>query len=234
MWTDCGTGLDEAGVSVTCEVMYRGETLWWLTRESGRVPGRCCGACGRCGEEQEGSFIRPVAYVVLKGTFHIDSGLCRDVAFARMSGVAVQAIREFVSEYMRDGEDESERMRRTTEVMWKLEAGLFSGGARCVCDPLRGVCDGCKVLPLISRRFVVQQRFLGVYPRGMRHWWSGITDAVGEADRFGRLWLPRTLHSRGVWNTDRRYDGCEFCFGAADVDTPACLRVEVGRCRVTG
>ena len=212
-----------------CKVTHTEETIQQLMQESRQVPRQCCKECARCAKEPDRLFVLPITYVVLKGTFCVDRGRCRDVAVTQMLGVAVQVVGKLLSKYMQSREDEVERIKRTTEVIQKLEASLFLGRAECVCNPLHSVYKECKRLPSKSRYFIVQQRYLRVYPKGLRHQQSRVTDAVGEADRFRQQQLPQTVYSQRAWNLDKQYDGCKFCLGLANIDTLASLYGQVGR-----
>jgi hypothetical protein len=71
------------------------------------------------------------------------------------------------------------------ELFSRLDAGLFAlPGHPCACAVATGViCSGCHDLSISERQFVVQDRFLGYDPRGLDHWFSGVTDAVGDVLR---------------------------------------------------
>lgn len=76
-----------------------------------------------------------------------------------------------------------------------LESGMFCSGVRCKCRAKR-VCHACRVYRLEQSnwsRFVLLVRYRDVYPFGRSHWWTGVTDAVGEitsVDERGP-WLPK-------------------------------------------
>lgn len=179
-------------VSVTCSV-EESEVFWYLTKESGRVPVSCSHSSGVLAKPME--LRRSVLVVQLSACWWATEIQWSEVAVARLTREALFVVeRRFLPLLVRVWKDvvdvESDSMRRLVRRWFAeadaffglLDGGAFSTGFSCACV-VTGVCKQCKQLEEESRRFIVQDRYEGVFPLGKEHWWTGVTDAVQVGQR---------------------------------------------------
>jgi hypothetical protein len=178
----------EHGVSVTWEVDC-GTTRLWLTKESGCVPAGCwdgmgCKSCSRWMVARGGAGAAK-AYLVLKVVVRLHYtawsrcaiGELRMESLAMLSERVVPVLQQLC---LRDGGGGGESRvyvravdyRRVCAMLHRLERGGRRGG-----DLYAGA------------RFVLQDGYKGVKPYGDGHWFTGMTDAVGEVNSWGGMWL---------------------------------------------
>lgn len=173
--------LQKAAVSVTCS-LEAGGPRWRLTRESGVVRGwRGIGnQCWTCGQVVASEVVRR-AYMVLEG----EGG---QTAFALLSAEAVELVAERFAGVVCPGgqgpsssRPESEAYRlwmNSVEMMFEwIRRGAFSGGEGCRCK-VGSVCGKCCETEPALRLFVCPDEDWGVFPWGIEHWFSGVSDAV--------------------------------------------------------
>lgn len=161
-------------MSLSCSVGTRGDVEWWLTRESGWVPQPCCRE-----EGEDGIFIKvprvqrvsPKVYVALVVG---EEG----VVFAELSSDSLSVLLCRVMPAVQEVVMSREPMA-VADWLSGFWLGLFSSGVACGCD-VDAVCDSCGALNVGQGRFVEQGRYMGLYPCGSAHWWSGVSDAAGE------------------------------------------------------
>jgi hypothetical protein len=185
-------------VSLTCEALEDGTESWWLTGESGRGPicweqdpytDRTCGG-GRLQALRK-------SYLVLKAALGAHGAVIAQrwkyVAIAELDRDSLQIAREQVLFRLRripsSAQDCTKRGEAVQHLFSGLAGGLFSmPGHACTCAVDAGIiCPNCRGFS--ERRFVVQDRFRGHSPHGAGHWFSGFTDAVGDAAHMQLPWL---------------------------------------------
>lgn len=180
--------LAELGVSVTCSIGVLA-TEWWLTRESGCFPPRCergpsdCTVCTtRVGDA---SGVPPRAYVIVKAdvtwmgeyaermhTEFVSFGMLSE-ALEVVASRVVSVVRVVRAEEGRDGLESLFAATAHGSCTCKTEC---SCGQSVGLDPLWDGFFSSEVGSLL----VGMPKFLGAYPCGDRHWFSGVSDAVGE------------------------------------------------------
>jgi hypothetical protein len=163
-----------------------------FVKESGRLPA-CTDSGGNCGcdavrrdEEVRGAYVA----IVLGSEIAGRSGVAYDsVLFAKLSGgglCAGEAAWRVLAGIRRD----DGWATSMDEMSYQLRSGMYSSGEDgcSECSFARGVCDECDTAADSQPRFVVQTRYMGVYPRGREHWMRGVTDCGGEMVN-GKQWL---------------------------------------------
>jgi hypothetical protein len=191
------------GVSVTCEV-DRGQTRWFLTKESGQVPGGCWGGmgCKKCCaaviERWPTGLVQ--AYVIVKVVLRLRYTVWSRCVLGKLSlenmGIVVDRVVRPLRELRlvecgagcaccREFEAHYASMSR---LMSMLSRGSYSSVGKCSCGA-GNVCAACIRSGKTMQRFVVQDCFAGVYPYGRQHWFLGVTDGVGEVNSWHGSWL---------------------------------------------
>ncbi|KAF2675654.1 hypothetical protein K458DRAFT_206683 [Lentithecium fluviatile CBS 122367] len=160
---------------------------WWLTRESGRVPVGC--VHGTVGEVRPAEVRKAYVAVQVSAGWGLGGVQWSEVVFGLLSREALFVVETRVVKLalrvwegvvqlgVRGGDAVACWCREARWLVCLLDSGGFSTGFSCGCV-LSSVCGRCAALPVGGRRFVEQDRFSGVFPRGRLHWWSGVTDAV--------------------------------------------------------
>jgi hypothetical protein len=169
----------ECGVSVTCEGSPEWGMVWWVTRESGRLP-LLCEQSARAVEISGGSLEqrRRPAVLVLK---FLSRGREVEVLVAPPVRTNVEWVMGEVTEgwldYVRVGE-------------WSIVVQLCDHLTGSVPCPRR--CDGACKCPeqqlweLVRwRRALVPELGSTTLPR----WWNGLSDGVGRMGRELHMWL---------------------------------------------
>ena len=77
---------------------------------------------------------------------------------------------------------------RVVELAALVSRGGYSVDGECGCLG-KHVCAACRRVTRQQRRFIVQDRYQGVYPYGEDHWFRGVTDGVGEVSSWQGSWL---------------------------------------------
>ena len=188
---------------MTCEV-GAGGVRWWLTRESGHLPEACwqglrCTRCRArakiCGEEGLRS-----AYIVVKVVSRLRytawsqaiigqlSVINLNVALEKLVRPLDKLVLACASERTRDWESFRKQYKIASRVVSAAGQGAYSTNAECMCEAGRCCSSCCRVS---SPRFIVQDRYAGVLPRGDKHWFYGVTDAIGEVSSWQPSWLQR-------------------------------------------
>ncbi|KAF2677001.1 hypothetical protein K458DRAFT_166946 [Lentithecium fluviatile CBS 122367] len=174
-------------VSVTCRTVWNGSAEWWLTRESGRVPEGCgretCKGCRRC---------PGVEWVVPRGFVVVRVGresLSEDgVVVAVLSRSTLSVVCRGVAEWRLHCE-----RPQCSEGALVIEEVYRASGAACECGGLGFLlCGRCGLVGVGGVvRFGGQDGFMGVFPFGAGHWFTGVIDAVGRVVRSGKCveWL---------------------------------------------
>lgn len=168
----------ENGCSVTCEVRA-GETRWWLTRESGRLPLKCkAEGCARCSWGPGTTVVR-ASYVVIRV---VQSSVVR-VCFALLSAERVGLVSSTVVPCLLG-------VRLKDRVMVRLDEGAFSLSRECTCAGCSKVCIACAAQWCVSgsawRR---SDTYAGLWPKGRGDWFTGVSDGVGSVKPGRRCWL---------------------------------------------
>jgi hypothetical protein len=171
-----------------------------MTRESGRGPTcwqephpeRSCGGIPLHAASRK-------SYLVLKAALGAYGAMIAQrwkyVAIAELNPDSLRIAQEQVTRHLRliptTAQDCAKRGEAVRELFGRLDAGLLSLPEHCTCAATGNarVCRGCRNLTVSKRRFVVQGRFLGYEPRGIDHWFSGLTDAVGDVAHMQLPWL---------------------------------------------
>jgi hypothetical protein len=207
--------LVEHKVSVTVAVSGSG-TTWWLTRESGRTPMECGDASGMCCSRTKRDSARQqtCALMVIKVVAEDQQGFDSVALLAPLcNGVMVAAKKRVVpvlqgSLWCRWKPELRFRLMETyragsgklhdahAECVDSIAHGMFSCGAECTCEVLSTLCAGCSAVSS-TEWFVKQESYCGLYPQGEDHWWSGVTDAVGQTEAGGACSPPMWLSCRG-------------------------------------
>lgn len=174
-------------VSLACCVGYE-KTAWWITRESGQRPGACgydsCRVCAGSATSDE----LAEGYLLVKA---VGPNGSEGVAFSLLNVDAVDvAVRHLVKEVEELRWGSAERwVSRRAALFCLLEQGLYSCGPECPCSALAGVCGSCASVVPCKRRFTWRDRYDGVYPLGKKHWFRGVSDAVGTVCGGALPWL---------------------------------------------
>jgi hypothetical protein len=180
-------------VSVTCEVCDGGDSRWWLTRESGQVS--CCtGSDDGVEQCSRGAWCALKfttaqmckAYLVMKVRRCVMRGSPRlflvgqldtstwDIVAARVMRIAMTALRGGLQRGGCDG-------CPVCALFTAISRGGYSCGRSCECSG-GYVCTGCGRLCTGRRAFVIDSGCSWLFPHGLWHWWSGVTDARGESE----------------------------------------------------
>lgn len=195
----CGTEMRQHGVSVRCKASDDGDPEWFMCKESGRLP--VCEEPGRCGCDEGLELVCiPQAHVVIRidcvvrGISH--SGVAIGL-LSRSGLIAAERIMESHSALKSVNWTQEELEAKVKRMFMALENGAFSACKGELCTPF-SVCEMCFELPYLRRRFVKQQGYYGVLPRGQQHWFSGVTDACGDVWPSSMPWL-RCRSLIGPW-----------------------------------
>ncbi|KAF2022628.1 hypothetical protein EK21DRAFT_95557 [Setomelanomma holmii] len=191
--------LIKACVSLTYEAFEDGAECWWLTAESGRGP-ICWEQEPQAGRSCGGSLLQAPrrSYLVVKAALGANGAVATQlwklVAIAQLNPDSLRAGMQIVRRLRgipTTTQDCRKRGEAVQELFDGLDAGQFSlPGCPCACAAALGtICPGCRDVSVGERRFVVQDRFLGYHPRGAKHWFSGLTDAVGDVAHLQLPWL---------------------------------------------
>jgi hypothetical protein len=203
-------------VSVTSVAERDGSTEWFLTKESGRMPGgQGCEAHGaQGGGDLRGSYAIHVRKVPkYPFTVVFIAGLC-DMAM-EVCGTLARVDAGCLGGYSMCGAAADELAMDRQACVWRsVGNGAYSSGERCKCSEMRAVeagtvCESCSALEAGCRLFVEQDCFLGVHPRGTGHWFHGVTDAVPRS--CGTEWMRygyALLGDGGGMTIVRRCDEC--------------------------
>ena len=137
------------------------------------------------------------AYVAVIRWDTVDEAEVADVVFAVLTKESLEVVTIVVLyslSVQRQVVERGMRCFRTVDAFTALDQGMFSRGAFCFCALGVGLCDWCEEVDEEQRMFVRQPRYEGRYPRGRRHWWTGLTDCAGEVS--GVPWT-QCVHSDG-------------------------------------
>jgi hypothetical protein len=111
--------------------------------------------------------------------------MIRSFGGAKLTNVGPEWNREFEADYC-----------IVEGFMSLLSRGGYSSDDSCRCR-VGSICNLCDRVPEWLHRFVVQDMYEGVYPKGRRHWFTGVTDAIGEVSSWQRTWLCSCPSRRG-------------------------------------
>jgi hypothetical protein len=174
-------------MSLTYHVSRWGEAQWWLTRESGSLPGSIGGSCTRCTSQQQPGDLRK-AYLVIVAEHpgkRVWTEPLRRVAFAEMKVGALTIVVDRIAPVVL-GQSPGERLRVLRALFILFGKGLFSSSLECECSLQDGVCTLCGIQR--QPRFVWENGYSRLSPFGRDHWYRGVTDAVDKEPHI-RQWL---------------------------------------------
>ncbi|KAF2623332.1 hypothetical protein BU25DRAFT_177440 [Macroventuria anomochaeta] len=183
--------LRDEGASLTCVVARGSQAGWFLTRESGELP-VCYDAKG-CGCDQRRYTSNQLrrSYLVLKVGV-LQGREWRDhVAVALLSEEAVcvaEAVARSCCQIVGGGGDAAQLASAMSGAFRALDDGAFSSGGGYSCR-LDFLCKPCSEVPRKRRQFIWLVRFIGVRPWGEKHWFGGVTLAVGDVCPAKEPWL---------------------------------------------
>jgi hypothetical protein len=192
-------------VSLTCEALVNNTRRWTITRESGKGP-----LCWSDPNDVVGSpcSINTIenlarAYIIIKVALSaIDALVTRrwkvvaiGILEADSVSIAMQHIMPWLAQLPATRDNSIRRGIEVREFFSLLDAGMFSLVAGYTCTGI-SVCCACRRVGFDQRRFLTQDCYEGKSPRGLGHWFSGMTDAVGDIAHGHMMWLGCSCNSR--------------------------------------
>jgi hypothetical protein len=184
-------------ISLAYEALVDGAKHWWITRESGEGP--LCwwqpdSEGSPCGDDALPR--QPRACMVIKVALSADEAVVTQhwklVAISKLDSDSLFITMRHIMPWLRglsSAKDGCTKRGVTAQEFFsRLDAGMFSYTTGCACTGV-AVCYACSRVNINSRRFLVQDRYQGAYPRGRGHWFSGATDAVRDIAHGQLMWL---------------------------------------------
>jgi hypothetical protein len=199
------TVLTKERTSLTCEALANSTRRWTITRESGKGP-----LCWWDSHDAAGlpCWINtmeclPKAYIVIKVALSaVDALVTRRwkvVTIAILEPhsfyTIIQHILPWLGQLPATRDISIGRGIEVREFFSLLNAGMFSLAAGCTCTGI-SICCACRRVDINQRKFVTQDCYEGKNPRGPDHWFSGMTDAVGDIAHGRLMWLACSCSSR--------------------------------------
>lgn len=188
----------EERVSLTCEALVDNQKLWWITRESGRRP--LCWwqptepADSSCGDNSVQH--RSGACLIIKVALGVSDAVVTQrleaVAIGKLEphslNISMRHIMRWLQRLPVAKDGCMKRGQATQEFFSCLNEGMFSLATGCACTGV-AVCRECCRVHVNSRSFLVQGHYQCDHPLGRDHWFSGVTDAVGDVAHGQLVWL---------------------------------------------
>jgi hypothetical protein len=184
-------------VSITCKVQRgTGGALWWLTKESGRLPD-CGSSVKSCFDSGVSCMELCNSYIVVRAEHMEGADGGRDVVVAALSLRSFDVVVKCLLPFFLCGWSwnapfaGAEGQVSVAGTLSLLCGGMFSSGALCKCSVGCGrMCGSCEGMDQGSRLFVNANVFRaeGVVARSTC-WWTGVTDAIGPDGLSGESWL---------------------------------------------
>lgn len=194
--SDVVAGLCRNGMSVTCSFDWQGDQEWWITKESGVLPGcsdRTGGGCS-CGPRRGSAESRRSSYftIVLQGMEDCKHLPC--VGFGRLSSEGVRRLGCVLKELRCTDRKcslgwtgtevvrEDFRVCSVQEVCCRVGQEVFFRESVCECEVRAGLLTS---MMGDDMNIIWQERFDGGYPLGENHWFKGVTESVGSMSLMG-------------------------------------------------
>lgn len=178
---DCsGVELSSAGVTVTCSVSAEDGVYWYFTLESGRLPLVCGGEdCSVCKMEQNctGGVPRR-AYLVLRVDKHWCTGFDWSVVGTHEYSLVVERLCVEAFDEVRGG------MMRAAVRLSRCNGLACEGDGEWLQWMAKYDAPMCEYVEqeqaVMCSRWVRVECYRGVFPFGGGHWFTGITDSIGD------------------------------------------------------
>jgi hypothetical protein len=169
----------------------KGPLCWWDPNDAAGLP------CWTDAMER-----LPSAYLIFKVALSaIDALVTRRwkvVAIGMLEpdsvSIAMQHILPWLAQLPSTRDSSIRRGIEVKEFFSLLNAGMFSLITGCMCTGI-SVCCACRRVEFDQRKFVTQDCYKGVNPRGSGHWFSGTTHAVGDIAHGNLMWLACSCSS---------------------------------------
>ena len=188
--------------------------VFWLTRESGRVPvcvdATLCGCCvtKRKPEELRSAYLAVVEREHCLRTRHPD----------RVSVLTVMAFRATWRSWSR-----VERKKALVEQHVRLCAGAWAGEPHCTGRWCGEGGDGTSCMECTVEDSLFAPKYEGVFPRGEDHWWTGVTDSIdGGREALDTVWLKCWMW-RWVTMCDEELGSTPYCTIRKRISVPKFL-----------
>jgi hypothetical protein len=156
---------------VTC-VASAGGAEWWMTRESGELPGACnregCWSC----EWSDIGVVPPTSYLVVAFS---KPGELVETCIAPLCRASVASL---LYGGLRIWYDEWRRPQSAAMLTRILSAGGCRRCSGCACCLGSGVCRVCSAWSASSTPWIHRNGYTGLFPCPVREWFTGVTDAL--------------------------------------------------------
>jgi hypothetical protein len=206
-------------MSILCRIDCAGYRRWYLVKEGGALPAGCREHAGCDEDDVWGS------YVVMEIAGQSGDSVC-------VYALAVDTVRKvqlitnaWISEWVRRtrsarAEDAAGIRRKLNEAAaWVDEGGMLESAEGCTCDVKEvfelgrcgpaSRCEGCTLTFSSAASWHAPMRgqsahwFVGVYPLGRSHWWTGWTVALSDPGRWeAKGGVLRWKHEGGLGRCD--------------------------------
>ena len=124
-------------------------------------------------------------YVVVVSMQELSTGRIPSAVFGELKKESLYSVFWRVAPVLRKANCQTERWNFVEDQLFTLEAGMYSGSAKCQCGVDIGICQEC--LPTRENRmFVRESWYKKIRPYADAGWYLGVSDVVNAFAAGGR------------------------------------------------